>query len=167
MLSLVDHCYIRLASPPPKSHQRRKGDSSVLATVILTAGYVVLCLGIFCAQAPARPFLRVTTPLKGDRENRGSQSRLRQYYGSNKMASDRMLRGRSLWGLRGAVYLLVRLRSFARRCEVVDAFNWGSRDVIECCASMLDRTGAQQGDSSSCIVKGYHQQWFSRSHHPM
>jgi len=53
-----------------------------------------------------------------------------------------MLRGRSLWGLRGAVYLLVRFRSFVRRCEVVDAFNWGSGDVIECCASMLDRTGA-------------------------
>jgi hypothetical protein len=54
-----------------------------------------------------------------------------------------MLRGRSPWGLGGAVYLLVRSFAFAvRRCEVVDAFNWGSGDVIEYCASMLDRIGA-------------------------
>ena len=65
-----------------------------------------------------------------------------------------MLRGRLPWGLGGAVYLLVRpfafardrtfvcVCSFVRRCEVVDAFYWGSGDVIECCASMLDRTGA-------------------------
>jgi hypothetical protein len=62
------------------------------------------------------------------------------------MASDRMLRGRSPWGLGGAVYLLVRLFVRAcllvRRCEVVDAFYWGTGDVIEYCASMLDRTGA-------------------------
>ena len=63
-------------------------------------------------------------------------------YGS-KAASDRMLRGRSSWGLGGAVYLLVaRSQLLVRRCEVVDAFCWGSGDVIECCASMLDRTGA-------------------------
>ena len=34
------------------------------------------------------------------------------------MASDRMLRGRSPWGLGGAVYLLV--RSFVRVCLFVD-----------------------------------------------
>src|SRR6266576_540839 len=45
--------------------------------------------------------------MKEDKENRGSQSGP-QYYGS-KTASDRMLRGRSPWGLGGAVYLLVRL----------------------------------------------------------
>ena len=90
----------------------------------------MLCyLGIFYAQALARPFLRATTPLKRDKENRGSQSRLRQYYGSNKTASNRMLRGRSLQGLGGAVYLLVRSRSFVRRYKVVDAFNWGPGDV--------------------------------------
>ena len=50
-------------------------------------------------------------------------------YGS-KAASDRMLRGRSPWGLGGAVYLLVVCsHSFVRRCEVVDAFCWGSGDV--------------------------------------
>ena len=55
-----------------------------------------------------------------------------------------MLRGRSPWGLGGAVYLLARslARPLVRRCEVVDAFNWGSGDVIEYRASMLDRTGA-------------------------
>jgi hypothetical protein len=56
-----------------------------------------------------------------------------------------MLRGRSPWGLGGAVYLLVRsfIRGlFIRRCEVVNAFYWGTGDVIEYCASMLDRTGA-------------------------
>ena len=56
-------------------------------------------------------------------------------YGS-KAASDRMLRGRSPWGLGGAVYLLVRsfirVALLVRRCEVVDAFNWGSGDVGFC-----------------------------------
>jgi hypothetical protein len=46
------------------------------------------------------------------------------------MASDRMLRGRSPWGLGGAVYLLIRLlvrsRLFVDVREVVDAFFWGS-----------------------------------------
>ena len=36
----------------------------------------------------------------------------------------------------------VRSRLLVRRCEVVDAFYWGSGDVIEYRASMLDRTGA-------------------------
>jgi len=57
-----------------------------------------------------------------------------------------MLRGRSPWGLGGAVYLLVRsfihLRSLVRQYEVVNAFNWGSGDVIKYRASILDRTGA-------------------------
>ena len=39
-------------------------------------------------------------------------------------------------------FAFVRSRSFVRRCEVVDTFHLGSRDVIECRASMLDRTGA-------------------------
>src|SRR5437016_2545575 len=68
-------------------------------------------------------------------------------------ASDRMLRGRLPWGLGGAVYLLVRLfartRLFVRRCEVVDAFCWGSGDVIEYYASMLDHTGALIGEQRS------------------
>ena len=50
-------------------------------------------------------------------------------------------------GLGGAVYLLVRslihVYSFVRQCKVINAFNWGSGDAIECCASMLDHTGAQ------------------------
>src|ERR1700679_3389687 len=29
VLSLVDHCYIRHASLPPKAYRRRKGDSSI------------------------------------------------------------------------------------------------------------------------------------------
>ncbi len=74
------------------------------------------------------------------------------------MASDRMLRGRLPWGLGGAVYLLV--CSFIRvRCssiwEVVDAFYWGSGDAIECCASMLDRTGALIGEQ--CSSSRYHE----------
>jgi hypothetical protein len=67
-----------------------------------------------------------------------------------------MLRGRSPWGLGGAVYLLVRSFTFAvRRCEVVDAFNWGLGDVIEYYASMLDRTGALiEQCRSSCYCEG-------------
>jgi hypothetical protein len=58
-----------------------------------------------------------------------------------------MLRGRSPWGFRrGRIFARSFVRSLARslvrRCEVVDAFNWGSGDVIEYCLSMLDRTGA-------------------------
>jgi hypothetical protein len=70
-----------------------------------------------------------------------------------------MLRGRSPWGLRGAVYLLVRLfihsQPFIRRCEVVDAFYWGSGDVIEGRLSTLDRTGASIGEQCSrCYREG-------------
>jgi hypothetical protein len=66
----------------------------------------------------------------------GCDPAARQYCGS-KTASNRMLRGRSPWGLGGAVYLLVRsfVRSLVRRYEVVDAFNWGSRDVEFCIVS--------------------------------
>src|SRR6266700_7617653 len=68
------------------------------------------------------------------------------------MASDRMLRGRSPWGLGGAVYLLIRLlvrsRSFVnmrgRRC-----FLLGVGGVIECRSSMLDYTGALIGEQCS------------------
>jgi hypothetical protein len=56
-----------------------------------------------------------------------------------------MLRGRSPWGLGGAVYLLV--RSFVRACLFVDVRSlmlsirvFG--DVIENYLSMLDCTGA-------------------------
>ena len=57
-----------------------------------------------------------------------------------------MLRGRSLWGFRGAVYLLA-ARSFVRVRSFVDVRSSmlsivGQGDVIEYCASMLDRTGA-------------------------
>jgi len=38
-----------------------------------------------------------------------------------------MLRGRLPWGLRGAVYLFIRSRSFIH--SFVDAFNWGLGDV--------------------------------------
>ena len=70
------------------------------------SGYL-LCLG------PSYQALsKGTTPLRGDKENRMGLSgyRFQQYYGST--ASNRMLRGRSPQGLRGAVYLLV--RSFVR-----------------------------------------------------
>jgi hypothetical protein len=57
-----------------------------------------------------------------------------------------MLRGRSPWGLGGAVYLLVRY-SFAfvhlfinMRSSMLSIIGQG--DVIEYCVSMLDRTGA-------------------------
>ena len=85
----------------------------------------LLCLG------PSHQALsKGTTPSRGDKENRTGLSgcQFQQYYGST--ASDRMLRGRSPQGLGGAVYLLVRSfvrsRLFIRRCEVVDAFYWGS-----------------------------------------
>ena len=32
VLSLVNHCYIRHASPPPRAYRRCRGDSSVLTT---------------------------------------------------------------------------------------------------------------------------------------
>ena len=60
-------------------------------------------------------------------------------------ASDHMLRGRSPWGLGGAVYLLVRSFVCIRSCVDVRGrryFLLGFGDVIECRASMLDRTGA-------------------------
>src|SRR6266700_2628728 len=82
------------------------------------------------------------------------------------MASDRMLRGRSPWVLGGAVYLLVRSfvrvrsRSFVRQCEVVDAFHWGLRDVIESCTSVLDRQVLSRRIDSSCIVKGHQNSGF-------
>ena len=41
------------------------------------------------------------------------------------------------------------LHSFVRQYKVVNAFYWGSGDVIECCASMLDRTGALIGEQRS------------------
>ncbi len=44
---------------------------------------------------------------------------------------------------------LVCVRSF-----VVDAFYWGSGDVIECCASILDRTGALIGEQRSRYREG-------------
>src|SRR6266567_817031 len=69
-----------------------------------------------------------------------------------------MLRGRSPWGLGGAVYLLV--RSFVHRYEVVDAFYWGLRDVIESYTSMLDRQVLGRGIGSSCIVKGHQNSGF-------
>jgi len=52
MLSLIDHCQYALP-PPPKSHRRRKGDLSVLTTVILTAGYIVLCFGYLLCLGPS------------------------------------------------------------------------------------------------------------------
>src|SRR6266704_1220154 len=74
------------------------------------------------------------------------------------MASDRMLRGRLPWGFRrGRIFArsFVRSRLLVRRCEVVDAFCWGSGDAIECCASMLDRTGALIGEQcSNCYREG-------------
>ena len=125
MLSLINYYYIRLASPPLKpiksvrgiylfyhpNTKRRKRDVCVYISKYL------LCLG------PSYQALsKGTTPLRGDKENHTGYIRLslQQYYGST--ASDRMLRGRSAQGLGGAVYLLVRLRSFVRRCKVVDAF---------------------------------------------
>ena len=85
--------------------------------------------------------------LKRRQENRTVSSRLPGFFFGIRqlMASDRMLRGRSPWGLGGAVYLLVRL--FVRSCLFVDIRSlmlsigvFG--DVIENYLSMLDRTGA-------------------------
>src|SRR6266568_8576014 len=82
----------------------------------------------------------------------------------SKTASDRMLRGRSPWGLGGAVYLLVRSfvrsRLFVRRCEVVDAFHWGLRDVIESYISILDCQVLGRGTGNNCIVKGHQNSGF-------
>jgi hypothetical protein len=60
-----------------------------------------------------------------------------------------MLRGRSPWGLGGAVYLLV--HSFVRVRSFIDVRSSmlsivGQGDVIECCVSMLDHTGALIGE---------------------
>src|SRR6266567_8830589 len=75
-----------------------------------------------------------------------------------------MLRGRSPWGLGGAVYLLVRSfvrsRLFVCRCEVINAFHWGLRDVIESYTSMLDRQVLGRGIGSSCIMKGHQNSGF-------
>src|SRR6266702_1086957 len=51
---------------------------------------------------------------------------------------------------------LARSRLFVHQYKVVDAFCWGSGDAIECCASMLDRTGALIGEkcNSSCYREG-------------
>src|SRR6266567_3185371 len=80
------------------------------------------------------------------------------------MASDRMLRGRSPWGLGGAVYLLVCSficsQSFVCQCEVVNAFHWGLRDVIKSYISMLDRQVLGRRIGSSCIVKGHQNSGF-------
>src|SRR6266700_4580382 len=75
------------------------------------------------------------------------------------MASDRMLRGRSPWGLGGAVYLLIHSfiysRLFVHQYEVINAFYWGLRDIIKSYTSMLDRQVLSRGIGSSCIVKGH------------
>src|SRR6266700_2499030 len=75
-----------------------------------------------------------------------------------------MLRGRSPWGLRGAVYLLVRSfvhsRLFVCQYEVVNAFYWGLRDVIKSYISMLDRQVLGRGIGSSCIIKGHQNSGF-------
>ena len=71
MLSLVDHYHIRLASPPPRAIKDVRG-IYLLTTIILSKRDIYYyALGIFYAQALARPFLRVTTPLKGDRRTVG------------------------------------------------------------------------------------------------
>ena len=70
-----------------------------------------------------------------------------------------MLRGRSPWGLGGAVYLLVRSfirsRLFVRQYKVINAFYWGLRDVIESYISMLDRQVLGRRIGSSYIIKGH------------
>src|SRR6266567_5866353 len=71
-----------------------------------------------------------------------------------------MLRGRSPWGLGGAVYLFARLFAIVHLCEVVNAFHWGLRDVIKSCTSMLDRQVLGRGTGSSCIVKGHQNSGF-------
>src|SRR5436853_6736443 len=75
------------------------------------------------------------------------------------MASDRMLRGRSPWGLGGAVYLLVRSFACTRSCVNVRGrrrcFLLRVGGVIECCLSMLDYTGALiREQCSSCYCEG-------------
>ena len=74
ILSLV--LTITIYAMPPSPLRPIKGVRGIypLTTVILKqVGYIMLyTLGIFCAQAPARPFLKVTTPLKEDKENHRS-----------------------------------------------------------------------------------------------
>src|SRR6266702_5515464 len=71
-----------------------------------------------------------------------------------------MLRGRSPWGLGGAVYLFARLFAIIRLCEVVNAFYWGLRDVIKSYISMLDRQVLSRGTGSSYIIKGHQNSGF-------
>ena len=79
-----------------------------------------------------------------------------------------MLRGRSPWGLGGAVYLLVRsfVRSFVDvRSSMLSIGGRGmlSNAVYPCWIVQMPSRGVVV----AVIVKGCHQQWFSRSHHPM
>ena len=72
-----------------------------------------------------------------------------------------MLRGRSPWGLGGVVYLLVRsfARSRVRRCEVVDAFNWGLGVEGRWIPSRIreDYTGLNRGVAVVYYKGGYRQ----------
>src|SRR6266700_2977062 len=71
-----------------------------------------------------------------------------------------MLRGRSPWGLGGAVYLFARSFAIVRSCEVVNAFHWGLRDIIESYISILDRQVLGRGIGSNCIIKGHQNSGF-------
>ena len=84
-----------------------------------------------------------------------------------------MLRGRSPWGLRGAVYLLV--RSLVRVRLFVDVrssmLSVGGRGMLSnavhpCWIVQVPSRGVVVV-VVAVIVRGYRQQWFSRSHHPM
>ena len=98
-----------LCLPPPQSHRRRKGDLSILTTIILTVGYIVLCFRYLLCLGPSQALSKGYHSLKGDKENHRSQSRLLGI--QQLMASNRILRGRSPQGLGGAVYLLIYLQS--------------------------------------------------------
>ena len=52
---------------------------------------------------------------------------------------------------RGCIFthLLIYLWLFVYQYKVINTFYWGLGDVIKCCASMLDRTGALIGEQRS------------------
>ena len=92
-------------------------------------------------------------------------------------ASDRILRGQLPWGLGGAVYLLVHL--LIRACLFVDVrssmLSVGGRGMLSnavhpCWIVQVPSRGVVVVVVVvvvAVIVRGYRQQWFSRSHHPM
>ena len=105
---------------------------------------VCVYLGIFCAQAPVtRPSLRALLCREETRKTvRGYPAA-----GFSSITAVRRVTACSAGDCPGGqegpyICSFVRSRLSVRRYKVVDAFYWGSGDVIKCCSSILDRTGA-------------------------